>query len=141
MGHTSIRALTDPAGQVTDTYDYDAYGGLLARTGSTINDYRYAGEQFVPGLGGYYLRARFYQPGLGRFLTRDEFGGLLSKPPTLNPYAYAEGNPVNLIDPSGHLNLLDTTMARAVAGILERVGQSSCVFACRPKVQMSGFPP
>src|SRR6185295_5612139 len=44
-GQGSVRLLTDSAGAVTDTYTYDAFGNLLARTGSTPNDYLYAGEQ------------------------------------------------------------------------------------------------
>ncbi len=54
-GHGSIRQLTDSLGDVSDTFDYDAYGGLQSRTGATVNNHLYAGEQFVPGLGGYYL--------------------------------------------------------------------------------------
>ncbi|MBC7252109.1 MAG: RHS repeat-associated core domain-containing protein [Anaerolineae bacterium] len=49
----------------------------------------------------YYLRARYYDPTTGRFLTRDPFPGLITNPQTLNPYVYVANNPVNLIDPSG----------------------------------------
>ena len=43
-GHGSVRFLTDALGQITDTYDYDAFGNLISRTGTTSNDYLYTGE-------------------------------------------------------------------------------------------------
>jgi YD repeat-containing protein len=49
-GHGSVRALTDTTGAVTDTYDYDAFGNLIHSTGSTPNNYLFAGEQFDPDL-------------------------------------------------------------------------------------------
>jgi len=58
-GHGSVRYLTDINGAVTDTYTYDAFGNLLARTGTTPNDYLYAGEQHDANVGFYYLRARY----------------------------------------------------------------------------------
>ncbi len=45
-GHGSVRELTDSTGAATDTYDYDAFGNLVASTGTTTNDHRYAGEQY-----------------------------------------------------------------------------------------------
>src|SRR6185312_13097834 len=58
-GHGSVRALTNNTGVVTDTYDYDAFGNLIASTGSTPNNYLFAGEQWDPNLGLYYNRARY----------------------------------------------------------------------------------
>lgn len=49
----------------------------------------------------YYLRARYYDPLTGTFLSRDPIKGTLTNPQTQNPYAYALNNPVNLGDPSG----------------------------------------
>ena len=48
-----------------------------------------------------YLRARWYDPATGRFLTRDPFPGLATLPTTQHPYVYVGNNPVNLVDPSG----------------------------------------
>ena len=50
-GHGSVRFLTSATGAVTDTYDYDAFGNLIASTGTTVNNYLFAGEQFDPALG------------------------------------------------------------------------------------------
>ncbi|MCH7588375.1 MAG: RHS repeat-associated core domain-containing protein [Chloroflexi bacterium] len=64
------------------------------------SDSDYAGEQDVIS-GMAYLRARFYDPSIGRFLTKDPFPGFPYLPSTLHPYTYAMNNPVNLVDPSG----------------------------------------
>lgn len=65
--------VTNAAGAVTDTYDYDAFGNLLNSTGSTPNVYKYRGEQYDADLGLYYLRARYYNPQTGRFMSRDPY--------------------------------------------------------------------
>ncbi len=67
----SVRFLTDAVGQQTDTYTYDAFGNSISLTGSTPNIYLYRGEQYDPDLQLYYLRARFYDARVGRFLSRD----------------------------------------------------------------------
>jgi len=72
-GLGSTRALTDSSGALTDTYDYTAYGTQIDATGSTLNSYKYTGEQFDANLNQYYLRARYYDPGVGRFTTMDTF--------------------------------------------------------------------
>jgi RHS repeat-associated protein len=62
----------------------------------------YRGEQFDSDLGLYYLRARYYNPATGRFLSRDPEDGLPTDPASLHKYLYANGDPVNKIDPRGH---------------------------------------
>jgi hypothetical protein len=54
--------LTNAAGAVTDTYEYDAFGNKINSTGTTPNNYLYRSEQYDPDLGLYYLRARYYNP-------------------------------------------------------------------------------
>jgi RHS repeat-associated protein len=67
-GHGNVVFLTSSAGTVTDTYQYDAFGRLIASTGSTSNNYLYSGE-WSDRIGLYNLRARYYSPPTGRFLT------------------------------------------------------------------------
>ena len=55
-----------------------------------------------PDLGLYYLRARYFNPLAGRFLTRDTDAGRVQAPITLHKYLYAYADPVNYSDPSGH---------------------------------------
>ena len=79
-GQLSTRQLTDANSQVTDTYTYDAFGLLLNRTGATESNYLYTGEQYDPNCGFYYLRARYYNANVGRFLTMDTFPGMQFEP-------------------------------------------------------------
>jgi len=101
-GGGSVRQLTNLSGAVTDTYDYDAFGNKINSTGTTPNGYLYRGEQFDADLGLYYLRARYYNPTTGRFMSRDPEDGHISIPVTLHKYLYASGNPVNRLDRSGN---------------------------------------
>jgi RHS repeat-associated protein len=82
-GHGSVRLLTDTAGVITDTYTYDAFGNLISSVGTTPNNFLYAGEQFDPNLGFYYLRARYVNPLNGRFWTMDSFEGSAYDPASL----------------------------------------------------------
>jgi RHS repeat-associated protein len=107
-GHGNVRLLTDASGAVTDTYDYDAFGNLIAATGGTPNVYLYTGEQFDPNVGFYYLRARYYSGNVGRFTTMDTYAGCVFDPPSLHKYLYTGNDPVNKTDPSGLMTLAET---------------------------------
>src|SRR4029077_16825638 len=98
-GQHSTRELTDLTGAVTDSYTYDAFGNLLRRTGATPNNYLYAGQQLDPNTGAYYLRARYYAPTIGRFLSTDPRAGSPKNPKSLRRYTYAANDPVNRWDP------------------------------------------
>jgi RHS repeat-associated protein len=112
-GLGSVRYLTKASdGTDSDTYVYDAFGIQIASTGSTINQFRFAGEYLDPDLGLYHLRARDYHPDLGRFWTMDSFEGFPSDPLSLHKYLYAHADPVNNRDPSGHVT---TTMDSCLA--------------------------
>jgi RHS repeat-associated protein len=100
-GFGNVRQLTNAAGAVTDTYEYDAFGNLLNKTGTTPNNYLYRGEQWDSDLGLYYLRARYYNPLTGRFMSRDPLRGNLRVPITNHKYIYAGTNPVAFVDPTG----------------------------------------
>jgi RHS repeat-associated protein len=116
-GHGSVRYLTNEAGAVTDTYTYDAFGKLIAQTGTTPNDYLYAGEQFDANVGFYYLRARYYNNDTGRFITTDSFFGNVFEPISLHKYLYAHANPVDNLDPSG-LFSISAAFSAAISGII-----------------------
>jgi len=113
-GHGSVRFLTDSTGGVTDSYDYDAFGNLISQTGTTPNNYLFAGEQFDPALGIYYNRARYYDQRQGRFWTMDTFEGNTFDPPSLHKYFYASTNPVNRVDPSGNETLEGLQIGSAI---------------------------
>jgi len=99
-GHTL--ALTDRDGQVTDSYAYAPYGYTTAQ-GKTHNPFRYVGRYGVmdDGNGLHYMRARYYQESIKRFISLDVLMGDMDNPQSLNRYAYVLGNPILGIDPSG----------------------------------------
>lgn len=67
----------------------------------------YRGEQFDSDLGLYYLRARYYNPNTGRFLSRDPENGKAKDPKTLHKYLYAGGDPINAMDPRGRDDIVE----------------------------------
>jgi RHS repeat-associated protein len=67
------------------------------------NPFRYSGELWGSKTELQYLRARWYDPSIGRFITQDTYEGDISNPLSLNLYAYAQNNPERFIDPSGHM--------------------------------------
>jgi len=99
----NVRFLTNTAGAITDQYTYDAFGSLISSSGTTPNSYRFAGEQNDANLGLYYLRARYYNAGVGRFWSRDSAEINPDDPRELNRYVYTADNPVNAVDPTGNL--------------------------------------
>jgi len=95
--HGDVTKLVDSTGNLQNSYSYDAFGNTTAYTEQVDNRFRYAGEQYDTVTGQYYLRARYYDPGIGRFTQEDTYRG-----DGLNLYAYVSNNPVRYIDPSGH---------------------------------------
>ena len=81
-GHGNVRYLSD-AGHATDTFDYDAFGSLIAHSGATPATRLFTGEEFDSDLGLYNLRARYHNSATGRFWTRDSFEGFSSDPRSL----------------------------------------------------------
>jgi RHS repeat-associated protein len=70
----------------------------------------YRGEQYDSDLALYYLRARYYNPNTGRFMSRDPEDGKTTDPATLHKYLYADGDPVNMRDPMGHEALFENAL-------------------------------
>lgn len=96
-GLGSTRLLTDTNGAIANRYEYDPYGGTTQTNPSVQNGYRYTGrEQDANGL--YYYRARYYHPGMGRFIAEDP---LHLAAGDLNVYAYVFGDPLSYTDPTG----------------------------------------
>ncbi|MCP4252153.1 MAG: PKD domain-containing protein [Candidatus Scalindua sp.] len=114
----SARNITDIAGSALNDYAYEAYGDVLSENVTVQNEYKYTGEQEIPELGWYYLRARNYNPGIGRFASVDPFEGVMTQPLTLNKYGYTEGRPTTFVDPSGEFSLISMMMSFAILGIL-----------------------
>ena len=120
-GHGSVRGLSNASGSITDSYDYDAFGTIINRTGSTDNNYLYAGEQFDADLGFYYNRARYLNIATGRFISQDSFEGNNEDPTSLHKYLFAKGNGVNLVDPNGHNSIAELAETEALGEIIETI--------------------
>ena len=88
--------ILDREKNIRKTYRYDAFGKLLEERGDIENHLTYTGQMYDGATGQYYLRARFYNPVIGRFLQEDVYRG-----DGLNLYAYCANNPVMYYDPSG----------------------------------------
>lgn len=92
----STRLLTDSAGEETGAFSYGPFGTLEASTGTATTSMGFAGQYTDQQSGLQYLRARFYDPATGQFLTKDPLAAV-----TRAPYGYANENPLRYVDPSG----------------------------------------
>lgn len=100
----SVRAMTDQSGKVRAVSSYNAWGTPHDQGdggAKSASLFGYTGDRQDPRAGLVYLRARWYAPELGRFLSRDPFRGSEANPASLSPYAYAQDAPTSLVDPTG----------------------------------------
>jgi RHS repeat-associated protein len=100
-GAGSTVQLVSVTGSVTDSYLYDSFGNALSLTGTTVNPFRYIGllgYYYDSDLGNHYVRARYYSPTRGAFLSIDP---LAAAPNGMTAYAYALNSPTMFDDPSG----------------------------------------
>ena len=93
----SITHILSEDAEILNHYSYDAFGNTIEKTEKVENRFCYNGEMLDPVTQQYYLRARFYNPVIGRFMQEDTYYG-----DGLNLYQYCQANPVGYVDPSGH---------------------------------------
>ena len=118
----STEAVTNIDGEIVETFDYGPYGELLSENKCSIM-FLYNGELGVAtdSNGLYYMRARYYNPEIKRFINQDVMTGSIVNTPTLNRYAYVNGNPISLNDPFGlspFLNWLDGITGHDILDLL-----------------------
>ena len=100
--HGDVVQLTDGTGAVTKSYAYDAFGNEVNPSANDTNPFRYCGEYYDVETGTIYLRARYYDPAIGRFTQQDAWAYFdASDPLGLNLYTYCANNPISHIDPNG----------------------------------------
>src|SRR5690606_19667732 len=114
----SVRQMADASGEITFARGYDPYGVVTYTTGASQTEFGYTGEQYGDSTQLLYLRARHYSPTDGRFTSRDTWSGDLNRPLSLNRWMYVEGNPVNLVDPTGNISQTDDLTAQIIAADL-----------------------
>ncbi|NBI31244.1 RHS repeat-associated core domain-containing protein, partial [Chengkuizengella marina] len=108
-GHGDVVKViaADGSKDVLKEYDYDIWGNVLTETSHETktfdNPFQYTGEIYDEESGLIYLRARYYDPSMGRFITEDTYEGTISNPLSMNLYTYVHNNPLIYNDPSGHL--------------------------------------
>jgi RHS repeat-associated protein len=114
-GLGSTIAITDASGAIVNKYSYDEFGKVLNQEEAIPNPFKYVGQFGVmdEGNGLLYMRARFYDPEVGRFISKDPIGFAGG----LNLYAHVQNNPVNWVDPSGLWTLSVGTTLNAAIGL------------------------
>ncbi len=116
-GLGSTMAVVNASGVVQDSYTYDVYG-VPTKTGSLANEFDFAGQQ-TDGTGLQYLRARYYDPATGAFLSRDPMAALPGS--TGSSTAYGSSNPPSRTDPTGLIATDSDGCANDDAGCHDRV--------------------
>jgi RHS repeat-associated protein len=114
----STIALTDSTGAVTSNYSYEPFGKTTAGGAASGNPYQFTGRE-NDGTGLYYYRARYYHPGLQRFISQDPlgFGG-----GDANLYVYTHNDPTDLTDPLGEFVAPPPTWLEVLIDAVEGVG-------------------
>ncbi|AIG26121.1 RHS repeat domain-containing protein [Brevibacillus laterosporus] len=100
--HGDIVEIKDKDGQTLNKYEYDLWGNVESKQETMSNPFLYAGELYDEESGLIYLRARYYDPNDGRFITEDTYKGQVDNPLSLNRYTYVHNNPVGNVDPTGN---------------------------------------
>ena len=124
IGSTTV--VTGDDGKIVHAFTYGTYGELLS--GDThgilfLYNGRYGVATDSNGL--YYMRARYYNPDIKRFINQDVIEGNITNSPSLNRYAYCQGNPVSLLDPFGlspQINVDWSGLGEAGHGVLSLLG-------------------
>ena len=82
-------------------YYYSPWGEIRTQTEGVTNPIKYAGEYYDDELDMLYLRARYYDPQTGRFISLDAERGSIQNPMDMNRYVYCRNNPIKYVDPTG----------------------------------------
>jgi len=136
----SPRLLTDSAGNVTERLSYDPFGKYDAvhqPVETVAQDRRlWRGARVDHDTGLVYMNARFYDPELARFVSADSVIPDPYRPQSLDRYAYAENDPINYSDPTGHARSPDEGDESSLLRWMElRAQQNVCdlmPWACEP---------
>jgi RHS repeat-associated protein len=107
-GLGSVTGLVAENGHLISKQTYDEFGiphpsvNLSKGNSSRLTSYfGYTGEFTEEEAELLYLRARYYMPEVGRFVSRDPWPGFLENPRSYNPYVYCENNPLIKVDRGG----------------------------------------
>ena len=100
----SVTNIVGDDGKLVKGYEYDEYGNTTdGGEESFINEVTFTGSVRDLGSGLQYMNARYYDPATGRFVSQDTYTGTPYAPWTQHLYSYCGNNPVNMVDPTGHM--------------------------------------
>jgi RHS repeat-associated protein len=128
----SVIGLTDGAGTLVASYRYDPWGNVIATGGSNpglSNPFRFTGREWDAESGFYFLRTRYYDPAVGRFISADWAGINAGE---TNAYVYALNSPTNLTDPFGLTRACFTKWFQCGLAILAGAGTAAGVVLLAP---------
>jgi len=118
----NVIGLLNSSGVVVEGYVYTPQGVLVAGGTSVVNPLRYKGREWDAEAGLYYMRARYYDPVVGRFISEDPIGLAGG----VNPYAFALSDWVNYADPTGLDRCDPAHEARGYESIQDENGEWWC---------------
>jgi RHS repeat-associated protein len=96
-GKGNVTALIDSTQSPVVTYAYDPFGVRMKQVGTFEQPYQFSTKPYDPQTGLSNFGFRYYNAGLGKWLTRDPLG----EKGGINLYGFVGGNPVNFVDPLG----------------------------------------
>ncbi len=99
---TGTSVTSDTSGNTVGTIKFAPFGATRAATGTLDTDIKFTGQRLDSGVDLYYYGARYYDAGIGRFISADTVVSNPRNPQTLNRYSYALNNPLRYIDPTGN---------------------------------------
>ncbi|MBW7476076.1 DUF3238 domain-containing protein [Paenibacillus oenotherae] len=120
-GHGDIVELRDASGNLLNKYEYDLWGNVVSEEEMVHNPFRYSGELWDSTTKLQYLRARWYNPSDGRFVSEDTYEGQIDNPLSLNLYTYVSNNPLIFTDPSGHMQESDVKYKKSNTFVYEQL--------------------
>jgi RHS repeat-associated protein len=114
-------AISNASGQIVQKYAYDDFGTVNNQWGNIESSFKFLGRFGVMADGDlYHIRARFYDPDIGRFITQDPMTGNQRNPQTLNRYVYALNNPIRFIDVTGYSSIQASRMLEKNRGTSDK---------------------
>ena len=125
----SVRQLIDNSGtmDVVNRYTYDPFGELFddeTEETTISNPFKFTSQYFDDEIEEYYLRARQYNPHIGRFTSRDPVEGTSTEPMTLHLYLFCNNDPTNRVDPTGlwTIHIMGAAMVSAGPSFMAQAG-------------------
>ncbi len=128
-GLASVKQIVDSSQAVENSYSYEAFGQATVGQSDVANPYLFVGGYGVqcestPSL--YFMQARYYSPGVGRFISEDPYGGSPQDPLSLHRYLYCANGPVTRTDPSGEFVAITALIGMILIGTIVILAGSGC---------------